>query len=354
MIREELDKVAGQIDELLRNDDFPRAIEPKFLREAVESYPFRGGKRLRPALVMWCCGMLGGGDVRALYPAAACEVFHNWTLVHDDVIDRDDFRRDVPTCHKQLETVGRNEFGLDGAEAARFGTDFALLAGDLQQAWANSLILHSCGLSRELTIAMSRRMQEFTNRYLISGEAMDVAMSYRDPSKILPSDVEKMFELKTGVLFQFCAETGAMIALDDPEAKHPYTRTLGKIACAAAVAFQMRDDYLGIFGDPSKFGKPIGSDLTDRKATILLVHSLAALPPKGKAKLVSLLGKPSYTENELDEVKALYEKSGALAKLQKRSAELSDFAREQLEQMPDNYYRLLLDQLLDYLLSREV
>ncbi len=354
MIREELDGVASQIDELLRNDDFPRAIEPKFLREAVESYPFRGGKRLRPALVLWSCGVLGGGQGQALYPAAACEVFHNWTLVHDDVIDRDDFRRDVPTCHKQLEAVGRKEFGLDAAEAARFGNDFAMLAGDLQQGWANALMLHSCGLSRELTVALNRRLQEFTNRNLISGEALDVAMSYRDPSKILPSDVEKMFELKTGVLFQFCAETGAMIALADPEARHPAIRAWGKMACAAAVAFQMRDDYLGIFGDPVKFGKPIGSDLTDRKATMLLVHSLAALPPRSKAKLVSLLGKPSYTEAELEEVRALYKKSGAVAKLETRASELSDFAREQLEQLPDNYYRNLLNQLLDFLLSREV
>ena len=105
---DQLRKIAESIDQLLAEDEFPFSIRPDYLAEAVRAYPVRGGKRLRPALLIWSCGLLGGDEAKALYPAAAVEVYHNWTLVHDDIIDRERTAALLSGVRKQLsETAGR-------------------------------------------------------------------------------------------------------------------------------------------------------------------------------------------------------------------------------------------------------
>ncbi|MDD4817265.1 MAG: polyprenyl synthetase family protein [Victivallaceae bacterium] len=351
---DELKRVAAEVDRVLEHDDFPAAIVPQFLREAVVDYPRRGGKRLRPALTVWSCGALGGGESRALYPAVACEVFHNWTLVHDDIIDDDDFRRGAPTSHKQLQSVAGREMRLTDDAQIRFGRDFAILCGDLQQAWANSLLLKAPGVRAEVLLAIAARMQSFANRELVSGEALDVAMSYIDIDRLRPDDVERMFEKKTGVLFQFCVETGAMIALDSTTNDHPQIIPLAEMAMNAAVAFQMRDDYLGIFGAHGKFGKPIGSDIAERKVTMLLLYALESLGEGGKKELLSFFGRPDCTAEDMEKVRTIYRESGALEKAAARAAERTAAARAALEKLPESPYRRSLGELLDYLLEREV
>ena len=116
---DQLRKIAESIDQLLAEDEFPFSIRPDYLAEAVRAYPVRGGKRLRPALLIWSCGLLGGDEAKALYPAAAVEVYHNWTLVHDDIIDRDDTRRGMPTAHVQLATELQKRFQLSGTGGPR-------------------------------------------------------------------------------------------------------------------------------------------------------------------------------------------------------------------------------------------
>ena len=114
-----LREVAAEIDRVIADDAFPETVQPAFLRDSVRDYPGRGGKRLRPALLLWCCGLLGGELRRAWLPAAAVEVWHNWTLVHDDIIDRDALRRGVPTAHCRLrDAVTAIPLHQDGAEAA--------------------------------------------------------------------------------------------------------------------------------------------------------------------------------------------------------------------------------------------
>lgn len=147
----------------------------------VRLYPLRGGKRLRPALTLWSCGAVGGDPVRALNAAAAVEIYHNWTLVHDDIIDCDELRRGKPTCHVELRKVGTGLFQLNADRARKYGEDFAILAGDLQQSWAMDVLIRSTdrGVSPETTLAMARRMESFLGRELISGEALDVEFEYR-------------------------------------------------------------------------------------------------------------------------------------------------------------------------------
>ena len=152
----ELKNVASQINDLIVNDAFPETVEPEYLRATVMDYPSRGGKRLRPALLLWCCGLLGGDIDTALYPAMAAELFHNWTLVHDDIIDEDRMRRGQLTTHESLRVFAREKFDGGDLAADKFGQNFAILAGDIQQGWALNTILKSAqhGLSPELSLAL--------------------------------------------------------------------------------------------------------------------------------------------------------------------------------------------------------
>lgn len=349
-----LRKVAREIDELIRNDPFPESIRPEYLRSAVRDYPGRGGKRIRPALLIWSCAMLGGSEEAALYPAAAAEVFHNWTLVHDDIIDRDVSRRGAPTCHVTLAEEMK-QFPLDDEARERSGRDFAILAGDLQQGWANDLLLRSVehGVPPRVVLALSRKLQKLANAALITGEALDVEFSLRPITELSASQIREMLYLKTGALLRFCAEAGAMIALNADSAEPEEVKILGEFAAAAGIAFQLRDDYLGLFGDYSSLGKPLGADLREGKATILLLTTLQMASGEDKAVLTDLIGRAEYSPTDLDTVRRIMHDSGATAMIDAETAQLAERARNLLREFPDNIYRQCLIDLINFLINRE-
>lgn len=351
----ELSNVAALIDAEIGNDDFPSAVLPEYLRRAVVDYPRRGGKRLRPALLLWACGLLDGEIDHTLAAATAVEIYHNWTLVHDDIIDNDDVRRGVPTTHIQAAGYAVKELGADKAAADKFGRDFAVLAGDIQQGWAINMLLKSTerGVSMPVTLALCRRMQELVNRELISGEALDVEFALRGWRNISTEEVMRMLYLKTGALLRFCAEAGAAIALNTHDFSEPEVAALGEFASSAGIAFQLRDDWLGIFGDFDKLGKGIGADLIEAKPTVLLLKTFELLGEAERKKLESLIGLPEYSSAQIEEVRQLMRNSGAEKYVLAKSAELSAHARSILLKFEDNRYRQLLLDLNDYLVFRE-
>ena len=354
-MQEHLKKVSAAIDKLLAADRYPQTIRPDYLRAAVLDYPQNGGKRLRPAILIWCCRLLGGRESAALYPAAAAEVCHNWTLVHDDIIDQDTTRRNRPTCHVALAGGSRSRFGLAAAEADRTGRDFAILTGDIQQGWANDLLLRATehGVPAKVTVGVMRRFQELANRELICGEALDVEFSLRMLESIGLDEVREMLRGKTGALLRFCAEAGAMIALETDDPETPEVRKLGEFALAAGNAFQLRDDYLGIFGNFQMLGKSLGGDLREGKATILLLSTLQMASAADRNRLLRMLGHREYTPHDLETVRRIMVDSGAAGVLEKEEAELADRAKSILKEFPANVYRKCLLELVDYLIERE-
>ncbi|HLA44731.1 MAG TPA: polyprenyl synthetase family protein, partial [Aggregatilineales bacterium] len=116
------------------------------LRDAVYSYLKAGGKSLRPAVLLFSCGAVGGDENLAIPAAAAVELYHTWTLVHDDIIDRDEKRRGKPTVHAEFRDRGTNEFSFSDSQAQHYGLAIAILAGDMQQGWCTALLTN---LSRE-------------------------------------------------------------------------------------------------------------------------------------------------------------------------------------------------------------
>ncbi len=352
----ELAAVGRRIGEILAADDFPGTVRPPMLTAAVRDYPSRGGKRLRPALVLWSCGLLGGDPRQAEFAAAAVEVYHNWTLVHDDIIDRDDTRRGRPTCHAALAAEAAEAFGITAEDAARHGRDLAILAGDVQQAWANHLLFRSIesGVDAALTLRLARHLQDQVNRDLISGEAMDVEFCHRPWETLSVDEVETMLYLKTGALLRYCAETGGRLALGTANAATDSRVTrLGDFAAAAGIAFQLRDDWLGLYGDAATLGKPVGSDLAEGKPTLLLLHAWARLDEAGRRELRTLVGCPVGDDATLVRAQSLVRESGAEAIVRDRAAELADKARTILLGHADGPCRARLLAWTDFLVGRD-
>ncbi len=356
MLHQELQKTATRIDRLIREDDFPETIHPAYLKESVKDYPSRGGKRLRPAILLWSCGLLGGKPETAKFAAAAVEIYHNWTLVHDDIIDNDNMRRGKPSTHFTVAKIAEKKFQRKRDEALTYGKNFAILAGDIQQGWAANTLLKSvnAGVSPELTIHLSRRLHELVNRDLISGEALDIEMPFLKMEKLNPAMIENMLNMKTGALLRYCAETGALIGLKSAKfANDRRVVKIGEFASLAGIAFQLKDDWLGVFGNEEKLGKPVGSDLSERKPTLLLYHTWKKLSLQERGKLVNLLGQESYSARELDFIRKLMRETGAEGKVIRRAESLANSALKIISDFPDNRYRKLLLHLVSYLTSRE-
>ena len=352
----ELQKVADLIDKLIIEDKFPDSIKPEFLCEAVRDYPCRGGKRLRPAILLWSYGLCGGKADEAKFAAAAVEIFHNWTLVHDDIIDNDDFRRWVPTTHRKLSEFAEKKYILGKVRSEKFGRDFAILAGDLIQSWATNMMLRSLttGISPELVLALLQRQQQLGYLELISGEALDVELSYRTIETITEPEIESMLIRKTGSLLRFCAEAGAAIALKKNDFSSKNVKQIGDFANLAGLAFQLQDDWLGLYGDENDLGKPVSSDLSEKKPTVILVNALKRLDIVKRRKLMSMLGHKSYSPSELNEVRSLITGCGAEKYVRDRAVEFTQQAEKILASFTDNRYRHLLREMLVFLTNRQV
>ena len=341
--------LAGKIDNIIETSQFPGQVEPAYLGKAMRSYPANGGKRLRPVIMLWSAAMAGGNTEKLLPAAAALEIFHNWTLVHDDIIDDDDTRRGKPTAHIQLAQAVQTAL----ERQKKFGRDMAILAGDLMQGWAFELI-DQADTTAEVKLKLASELRKFGYIKLVSGEAVDVAMSYQSAESITEAELFAMQSGKTGALLHYAARAGWMMgrgyasAWDEPEAA-----ALGEFGEYLALAFQMRDDYLGIFGKLEEFGKPIGSDLAEGKATVLLLHALKNLSGAEKKHLQSFLYRENYTAGDLDEVRAIFTQCGSVKYLLDKISCMTSKAQACLAQLPDAPEKQYLNDLADYLINRE-
>jgi geranylgeranyl diphosphate synthase, type I len=352
----ELKAVSTLITDIISNDNFCDNIEPKHLHDAVKLYPLRAGKRLRPAIVLWCCGLLNGDLEQAKYAAAAVEVYHNWTLVHDDIIDGDELRRGMPATHTEIKHYAQCSYNILPKECDKFGVDFGILAGDLQQAWAVSLLMKSrqVGVPENVVLSLCRDMANKLAVELISGEALDVDFSYRNIESITPEEVEKMLFLKTSALLNYSAGCGARIALNTPDAENEKVKKIIEFTSSLGIAFQLRDDWLGIYGDEKKLGKPIGSDICSAKPTLLILETLKNINNSARKHILNLLGKETISTDELDSIRSYVTSSGAERTILEKLNAMKLKADNTLAGFQDNKYKKLLLELNDYLLKRNI
>lgn len=340
--------------ELINRDQYRRSFNPEELREAVYSYLNRPAKRLRPGVLLFSCGAVGGDEERALPAAAAVEVYHTWTLVHDDIIDNDAKRRGFPTVHEQFRGYALNE-GYSQQEAADYGRNLAILAGDLQHAWSMQLILESAkaGVSNEVVLDLLAKMTDLT-KGLLEGEALDVLYSKRNIDELNETQILKMLELKTGLLYEYAGIAGASIGLDRTMDESNLIKAVGSFARKCGTAFQLQDDILGITGDEKRLGKPIGSDIREGKRTVIVMHTFEQAGSKDRDFLLKWLGNPAASEGEIEKIKQILLEYNGVEYAKEKADRIVNEAIAELSPLPESQYKNLLLAWADYVADREI
>jgi geranylgeranyl diphosphate synthase, type I len=336
--------VAEQMQAYLAASDYLAGMTSTDLRDAILSYPQAGGKFLRPCLLLWSCRALGGNETHALPAALAVELFHTWTLVHDDIIDRDPTRRGRPTVHEEFRLRGQKQFAF-GDSAPHYGQSMAILAGDVQHGWAVSLLAQIAekGADPALALALIRDLESQVLPRLIEGEVLDVQLAHRPLSDITEADIMRVIGGKTAALFSFAARAGARIAKADGIENDPSVQALGDFGYNTGLAFQLQDDILGIIGNPAKMGKPVGSDIREAKRTLPLLYAWQQAPAETRKRLESLIGRADTTPAEIGEASRMLIDLGGIAYAQEIAQQYLDTALQCLEIIPSSIAKELLE-----------
>jgi geranylgeranyl diphosphate synthase type II len=220
--------------------------EPRGLYEPIGYVLSLGGKRVRPALTLMACNLFSDDVKPAIAPALGLEVFHNFTLLHDDIMDRADIRRGKPTVHK------------------KWNDNTAILSGDVMQIAAYQLIAKT----PEVYLKKVLDLFSETAAEICEGQQYDVEFESRH--KVEADDYLEMIRLKTAVLLGCALKTGAWIGgANEADAQNLY-----EFGINIGLAFQLKDDLLDVYGNEATFGKKIGGDILCNKKTYLLIHAL--------------------------------------------------------------------------------
>jgi len=344
-----------KVNAYFRQPRFEDWFKPSDLRDAVFAYLDRPGKKLRPAVLLWSCGAVGGSEETALPAAAAVEMFHTWTLVHDDLIDNDDLRRGGPTVHKLGERYAREKLGYPDEKSREYGRDLAVLTGDSQHGWTISLLCECAtreGVDARVVLDIIYHLESYVVNTLMEGETLDVQYARTPIEELTHEDIVRMLWMKTGVLYEFAARTGAMLGLGVRGADHPYVVALSNFASRCGTAFQLQDDILGLLGKEEQLGKPIGSDVREGKKTTIVFLALKAANDAQRQFLLSVLGNRHATAAEVAEATELMVSLRGVEHTAELALEHVNSALSELDKLPDSYYRQLLSAWAHYMISR--
>ncbi|MBM7464871.1 geranylgeranyl diphosphate synthase type I [Microbacterium esteraromaticum] len=289
-----------------------------------------GGKRLRArfAHAGWLAASGGREPDAALWGlGAALEIFQSAALVHDDLIDNSDTRRGRPASHRALEAAHR-EAGWHG-DAEAFGRSAAVLLGDLLVAWSDDLLEET--LDGHPHAAATRAEYARMRRDVTVGQMLDIteesAWSVNPPDSLLPRAL-RVAALKSA---RYSVEQPILLGATLAGADDRLLARLRAFGHPVGMAFQLRDDVLGVFGDPVVTGKPAGDDLREGKRTALIAIAREALPQDARAHLDSRIGDPHLTATDVAELQHLIRSTGAAEQVEQMIAEYSEAAVAALE-----------------------
>jgi geranylgeranyl diphosphate synthase type I len=353
---ESLKEREQKVSAYLLQQQFREWFKPKDLEEAVFAYLQRPGKRLRPAVLMWACGAVGGDEEKVLPAAAGVELFHTWTLVHDDLIDNDDLRRGGPTVHKLGETFAREKLGYSEEKSREYGRDLAVLTGDSQHGWTTSLFCECAranGLDARVVLEVVYELESRIVNTLIEGETLDVQYARTPIEQLTREDIVHMLWMKTGVLYEFAAKAGAMLGLGTHDEKHPYVAALAQFASKCGTAFQLQDDILGLVGEERQLGKPVGSDVREGKKTTIVYFALRSASPDERNFLLSVLGNADASADDVSRATDLMVSLGGVQKTADLALDHINAAMPKLEAIAESAYRDLLADWARFMIERE-
>ncbi len=268
------------------------------------------GKALRPTLCLLACEATGGEYHRALPVAAALELVHNYSLIHDDIQDNDAERRHQPTVWKI------------------WGMPQAINAGTAMRMYADRALLHleRHGIAPEAQLRIQRCISE-TNLRLLEGQYYDI--DFEQHCDITVSDYEEMIDGKTATLIACCLETGAILGSDNAKIIGKF-RSIGR---NIGLAFQIQDDILGIWGKAEELGKPIGSDIRRKKKSYPLIYAFEYADKADREQLVALYEGTEMTDESVATVLSILEHCKAQQKAQEAVTTYHQAASHLLETM---------------------
>jgi geranylgeranyl diphosphate synthase type I len=323
-LNESTQRVNVLLDEMLSGQ------RPEELYKGSRHLVEAGGKRLRPFITLESCKLVGGDPEKALPMAVAVELIHNFTLVHDDIMDMDHLRRGVPTVH------------------VLYGVPLAINAGDMLFAKAYEAALRSCSRGVPLRKILSAlEILTKTTIAICEGQTMDMAFEKRDD--VGEEEYMVMIEKKTAALLVASAEAGAIVGGGSAR----QVRRLGRAMRASGLAFQIVDDVLGVTADEKVLGKPVGNDIREGKRTLILIHSLKHAGKRQRETLLKALGNRDATPEEIERAIETLKSTGSIDYALRKTGVLIRRAKRELEGFPPSETRDLLVALVDYIVARD-
>lgn len=317
-----LDKVNAHIEQL----DY--AHEPMNLYDPVKYILSLGGKRIRPAMMLMAYNMYRDDVEQILDPALALEIYHNFTLLHDDLMDHADVRRGKPTVHK------------------RWDANTAILSGDVM------LTLADVYMSRVDDAHFREVMATFHKTSIEIAEGQQYDMDFETRTDVTEAEYIEMIRLKTSVLLACALKIGAILGgATKEDAQHLY-----RLGECIGLAFQLRDDYLDVYGDPKVFGKKIGGDILCNKKTYLYINALRLANQEQRAELDRWATATEIDpEEKIAAVTAIYTALGLPEKSRAIEEHYYALAKAELEALGvSDSQKAVLAQFMAMLMERDV
>ncbi len=301
---------------------------PVELYEPIRYLMALGGKRMRPLMTLMATALFTDDWQKAIRPATAVEVFHNFTLMHDDIMDKAPIRRGKPTVHE------------------KWNDNIAILSGDVMLVQAYELLMDI--EDKKFKKALTRFNR--TAAEVCEGQQLD--MNFENRTTVSEEEYLEMIKLKTSVLLGFALELGGIIG----GASDKSCTLLYEIGLNIGLGFQLKDDLLDVYGDPEKFGKQVGGDIISNKKTFMLIEAIEKASGETKFALDKWLNAKTFDNAE--KVKAVTEIYDSLGIKQLAEARINDYFDKGLEALSrlkvDEERKAELTDLFKVLIDREV
>jgi geranylgeranyl diphosphate synthase, type I len=348
-------KIDAKLEEFFHNKISEAGLISLSGRESIEqirSFTMRGGKRIRPLLVILGYKACGGKNDKAIADAAlAVELMESFLLIHDDIIDQDAFRRGGPAMHKAFESKFEGH-KTEAAKtvAAHYGISAAIICGDIVSIMGSEALISSDFPLREKLKAVEKFNKVVTSTCY--GQMLDLdSEAEQDIRKISAEDVLAIHKMKTAV---YTAEgplhIGALLA----GAGEKQLKALSDYAIPLGIAFQIQDDILGMFGDEKKTGKPVGSDLNEGKKTLLILKALEKAGKKERCIILGCLGNRQTSLEQIEDIRKIIVSTGSLEYSKSLAAKFAAECKEAIQKQGlDKDTTSVLAGLADYIVNRE-
>lgn len=315
----ELDKLSAFVAQQIEGFNFPQ--EPVNLYDPLRYFMTLGGKRMRPILTLMSADLFGVQKEESIHAALAIELFHNFSLIHDDIMDNAPVRRGKTTVHE------------------KWNNNCAILSGDVLFVEAYKQLGHYT----DQRLAQLFDRFNTTAQEVCEGQQLD--MDFETRTSVSESEYIEMIRLKTSVLLGCALEFGAILGLQSPEVcQHIYS-----FGVDLGLAFQIQDDLLDLYADPEKFGKQVGGDILTNKKTLLLITALAT----NDQRVVDMMH-AAPNQDKIETAKSLFLELGIAAKMEAEIAAYYDKAMHELALLQQPKEKLApLYALADFLIKRE-